>query len=506
MKESRKKTRDTIEFGDFQTPLELASQVCDLLIDLKVNPKTIIEPTCGKGNFIVAALEKFRRVESAVALDINNDYMDNLKDSLQQHPQIAGKTNLHFLNQDLLHTDWNQAFADIAEPVLVIGNPPWVTNSRLGAIAGNNLPKKSNFQAQKGYDALTGKSNFDISEWILIKACDWIQTRNAVLAMLCKTSTARKVLRYVWRNALHICEAAIYPIDAARHFDVTADACLFVLKAGQPSNVKKCPAYNGLSQNNPASAIGFIKGELVADVTKYEKWSRLDGCSHIKWRSGVKHDCSAIMEFTLDRDGLKNGLDQIVDIEQDTLFPFFKGSDIANGNLNKPARWVLITQHGIGEDTSAIKEQFPKTWNYLVAHADYLDKRKSSIYSNRPRFCLFGIGDYAFASWKVCIPALYKKLRFSILRPWQGKSPMLDDTCYYIPCKTEDEATILSEMLNSTPAGEFLTSLIFWDSKRPVTTAILHRLDLSAIAKELDMSNALQPYLEKTLLDFAVAT
>jgi hypothetical protein len=506
MKEIRKKSRSIIEFGDFQTPPELASQVCDLLIDCGVKPKTIIEPTCGKGNFLIAALEKFPTVKSAVALDINNDYLDDLKRSIKQLPQTKSKNKLRILNQDILHTDWNQSFSNIMEPVLVIGNPPWITNSRLGAMAGNNLPKKSNFQAQKGFDALTGKSNFDISESILIKACDWLQTKNAVLAMLCKTSTARKLLRYVWGNNLYIYDSAIYTIDANRHFEITADACLFVLKTGQPSNVKKCRVYNGLSQNNLVSTIGFVKGDLVADVIKYEKWSHLDGCSHIKWRSGVKHDCSSIMEFTRDYDCLKNGLGKIVNIEQDLLFPFFKGSDIANGNLDKPNRCVLITQHEIGEDTFAIKEQFPKTWNYLVKYADYLDRRKSSIYTGRPRFCLFGIGDYAFTPWKVCIPALYKKLRFSILPPCNGKPSMLDDTCYYIPCKTEDEAAVLSEMLNSKLAEEFFSSLVFWDSKRPVTTAILQRLDLAALAKELNMTHALQPYLEKTLLDFAAAT
>jgi len=32
-----------------------------------------------------------------------------------------------------------------------------------------NLPKKSNFQGLRGLDARTGKSNFDIAEWMLIR-------------------------------------------------------------------------------------------------------------------------------------------------------------------------------------------------------------------------------------------------------------------------------------------------------------------------------------------------
>ena len=32
-----------------------------------------------------------------------------------------------------------------------------------------------------------------------------------------------------------------------------------------------------------------------------------------------------------------------------------------------------------------------------------LDNRKSSIYNKRPRFSIFGIGDYSFSKWKVAI-------------------------------------------------------------------------------------------------------
>ena len=48
-----------IEYGDFQTPLELAQKVCQKLVELGVNPDVIVEPTCGVGNFIEAASASF---------------------------------------------------------------------------------------------------------------------------------------------------------------------------------------------------------------------------------------------------------------------------------------------------------------------------------------------------------------------------------------------------------------------------------------------------------------
>ena len=39
-------------FGDYQTPLNFANEVCLLLVNkYKTNPDVVIEPTCGIGNF-----------------------------------------------------------------------------------------------------------------------------------------------------------------------------------------------------------------------------------------------------------------------------------------------------------------------------------------------------------------------------------------------------------------------------------------------------------------------
>jgi hypothetical protein len=43
------KTANKVEFGDFQTPLELAREVCDLLQRLEIQPHIVVEPTCGLG-------------------------------------------------------------------------------------------------------------------------------------------------------------------------------------------------------------------------------------------------------------------------------------------------------------------------------------------------------------------------------------------------------------------------------------------------------------------------
>ena len=99
-----------------------------------------------------------------------------------------------------------------------------------------------------------------------------------------------------------------------------------------------------------------------------------------------------------------------------------------------------------------IKREAPRTWDYLQSHADRLDARASSIYRNRPRFSVFGVGPYSFAPWKVAISGFYKRLDFRCVGPVEDKPVVLDDTCYFLPCRTEHDARLLAELLNYSQA------------------------------------------------------
>ena len=52
-----------VEFGDFQTPAELADQLCRLLRERGLAPRAVVEPTCGTGAFVRAAGRSFEQVQ-----------------------------------------------------------------------------------------------------------------------------------------------------------------------------------------------------------------------------------------------------------------------------------------------------------------------------------------------------------------------------------------------------------------------------------------------------------
>ncbi len=486
------KTRRKIEFGDFQTPIELAREACSVLSKRGLSPSAVLEPTCGQGNFLVAALEIFPAISQAVGLEINGDYVNAARVAIQGGTPSADTRILH---QDFFMMDWRSIIAKLPDPLLVIGNPPWVTNSELGTLDSSNLPKKSNFHEHRGIEAITGKSNFDISEWMLIQGLEWIANRRGTMAMLCKTSVARKVLSHAWKRGNGLAVSDIYHIEASKHFGAAVDACFFIVSSSPSSPKFDCRVHRVLEHGRHSAIFGYRDGRLVANVSAYEQWKHLQGESPYKWRSGIKHDCAKVMEFRKENGHYRNGFNELIDLEDTCLYPLLKSSDIAKRRVAQPSRCMLVTQKAVGQDTNNIVRFAPKTWEYLNVHSELLDRRKGVIYKKSPRFSVFGVGEYSFAPWKVAISGFYKKVEFVVVGPADEKPVVLDDTCYFISCQAKEEAELLAGLLNSDAAKEFLSALIFWDAKRPITADVLNRLDIRALAREQDKEKAIDEHL-----------
>ena len=253
------------------------------------------------------------------------------------------------------------------------------------------------------------------------------------------------------------------------YFGVSVDACLFLTHTGKSDAAERATIYEGLSFATPVQTFGIVNGEMVSDVAAYQDLADLDGIEYRKWRSGVKHDAARVMELEPTSDGYLNDLNEHVELESDYVFPLLKSSDLANGRLT-PQRSILVTQTQVSDDTELIRSTAPKTWKYLMEHADVLDSRGSSIYAKRGAiFAVFGVGPYTFSPWKVAISALHKKLKFRVVGHMADKPILVDDTCYFFPCESEEEAEFFASILNSDVALRFLHSLVFFDSKRAVT-------------------------------------
>jgi hypothetical protein len=482
------------EYGDFQTPLSLARRVTALLRQAEKHVATVVEPTCGVGVFLKAAAESFGSSPHYRGFDINEDYVDKARTTLVE----LGSFDARVERCDFYSINWEAFFSQQVEPLLIIGNPPWITNAGMGTIGGSNLPAKSNRQGHTGLDAKTGKSNFDISEWMLLRLLSALKERQATMAVLCKTATARKVLRHAWLRGLRLSRASLHLIDAAAEFGVSVDACLLYARTGEANAEFTATLYPSLSFDDPLSTFGLSGGELISDLNAYKEVRDLDGKEHRKWRSGVKHDSAQVMELTKADGAFVNGFGETIELEEEYVFPLLKSSDIANGRL-QPTRFVLLPQRKVGDPTDEIRHRAPKTWRYLISHAEQLDNRGSSVYTGRARFSIFGVGDYSFSPAKVAISGFYKNVHFRALGSANGKPIVVDDTCYFLPCASENEASFFAELLNSAPAQQLLSSLVFKDAKRPITVDILRRIDFLKLAQRRGRLEEATEYLSPAL-------
>ncbi len=72
---------------------------------------------------------------------------------------------------------------------------------------------------------------------------------------------------------------------------------------------------------------------------------------------------------------------------------------------------------------------------------------------------------------------------------------MVDDTCYFIPCASEEEAVFVADLLNSKASVNFMKSLVFFDAKRPVNIDILKRIDIKKLAETANSTEKIIQYL-----------
>ena len=263
-----------VEFGDWQTPLALAQQVVQLLAKKGVAPRTVVEPTCGEGAFLQAAAEQWPQAR-LLGFELNPDYVERARE------KVAAAEDASVAYQDFFSANWDLVVRDAANPVLFLGNPPWVTSSTLGCFGGDNLPQKTNFKALKGLDAITGKGNFDVSEWMMLRLLGATMGAQSVIAMLCKTAVARRLLEACASERWHV-TGEMWMIDAKRHFDASVDAVLLVMhtSAKERGSVDLAwHVYPSIEASSPSGRVGVVDGVLTSDLDGYRETQRFAGPS-----------------------------------------------------------------------------------------------------------------------------------------------------------------------------------------------------------------------------------
>jgi hypothetical protein len=479
---------DRTEYGDFQTNQILANSVCQKLKEKGSNPKIIVEPTFGKGHFILAALDTFSDIEQLIGVEIYKPYCWQAKFSILDFflkNSELNKPYIHLHHESVFDYDFkNILIQNKAKEFLIIGNPPWVTSSDLTVLESTNLPKKSNFKQHSGLDAMTGKGNFDIGEFISLTLLRIFEKSHGHFAFLIKNSVVKNLIYDQKKNNYAITEIEKQNINASKEFNAAVEASLFVCRLNSPPQYF-CNEKDFYAQK-PFKTFGWKHQKFVSNLENYTENAFVDGLCPYEWRQGVKHDCSKIMEFERTNEQFINGNNDVFELEEDLVYGLLKSSDLKNPIINKSRKFTIITQRKVGQPTDYIGTSLPKTSHYLNKNKEIFAARKSSIYKSNPPFSIFGIGDYSFKPFKIAISGLYKQTAFSLIEPSNGKCLMLDDTCYLLGFEHRIDAVFTFLLLNSDASQGFLNSIIFWDAKRAITKDVLMRINLIELVHQTD--------------------
>ncbi len=480
------------EYGDFQTNAKLADQVSLKLLAKNINPKIIVEPTCGKGNFIIASLKNFKAIQFIYGVEVYKPYIWETKFGIVNFFLENPKNNkpaIFITHSDVFDFNFNKISKEHSKAeILIIGNPPWVTNSKLGSLNSSNLPRKTNFKKMRGLDAMTGKGNFDIAESITLKLIEAFQSMKGNLLLLVKNSVIKNIIFSQNKNQYRIAFFEKECIDSKKEFNVSVEASLFYCKLNSDPGLI-CKEFNFYDSTNSYLKFGWLNDKFVSNIDTYVFTKHIDGESHFVWRQGLKHDCSAIMELNKVNGHYVNGLNEEIKLEDGLVYGILKSSDLKNTVINQTRKFTIVTQKKVGQETRYIKSEYPKTYKYLIEHQENFNSRKSSIYLNKPLFSIFGIGDYSFKPYKVAISGLYKTFHFTLILPQNNKAVMLDDTCYLIGFEKIEYAVYTLILLNSETTVQFLQSVTFPDAKRTFTKDVLMRISLLALTKSVKQND-----------------
>lgn len=459
--------------GDFQTPVELARAIWKLLPEVDA----VIEPTVGTGSFLRAAPVESRRLPWR-CFDLSPQHVATTIETARR----LGFGDASIIEKDafaLSPADFAHLSPDTR--VLAVGNPPWVTSAGQAAASQVNLPEKRNRFGLKGLEALTGRANFDIAEAVLVTLLEALRAHSEVhLAFLMKRSAALRLARQLLGRPGYerFCFASI---ETRRHFGVGVEAGLLQFRrTATESSTNRVLLATRLGAAASSHA-GLVAGHFVEDLEAYKSVAHLEARGNaLVWRQGIKHDVARVLELKRRADGrLVNGYGELVDIEEESLYPFWKGADLAIER--GPSRLFPLYQETLAGPVRGLETRWPKLAEYLKQHRLAFAARRSRIYQGKGPYALFGVGKYLLAPYKVAVSGLHRRPRFCLLRPLDGRPSLIDDTSYLLPFTTEREAAVVCGFLGSDPVTAFLSCLVDRFAKRPYTKAVLERVRLPTL-------------------------
>lgn len=145
------------EYGDWQTGYEFARNVCLYLKGRGVAPEVIVEPTCGVGNFIAAAIDVFDTVKKVYGVEISKGYMDQTEQKLRKYQNGNRIVSHKLYNTNVFTFDFGEIVRENQQASILILGTPLGDKQRSGENRRNEFAGKRQHRPNQGDRSDHGK-------------------------------------------------------------------------------------------------------------------------------------------------------------------------------------------------------------------------------------------------------------------------------------------------------------------------------------------------------------
>jgi len=533
------------DLGEFFTPDWLAEKTMTMAGFNGAIDKTVFDPGCGSGVFLLAAATSkienhsslVNLLNSVIGCDLNPlgvlSARLNLLLLLSKHFKFPlPEVELPIFHYDsVFQTPHGNTNAASLQKILtggcdyLIGNPPWISWNCLPPVYRKRLenellPQYKLFDFH-GQLARLGHSNDDYLSTFTLVTVDRYLKQNGICSFIIKqpllTNVAGKTFRRfeIRRSSGEATPLRVIKVADLRDLDpfgIGNETAILVLEKGTPTaypidyDIWSKP--NGhleikTERAQPSEATEASSAWIVISsewrVTKF-----MEGDNPYEIRHGLKHDVAEVLivrmiEKNHERLRIQRMADDetTYEIEPDWVYPFLQPRHLKKWGSNGHF-YFLMPQRKAGEDNeNEIATRFPLTDVFLKKFAPQFAARRSKVFLNKPFYGLFGLGQYTHAPYKVCWVGLGFQPRFAVVEkiddPMLGPRTVVPDgTIYFMPFQQRDEAHFVCALLNSELVCKFLSARS-GKSKRGLSKKIVEQLALPKFNRDdgrhVDLAN-----------------
>ncbi len=488
--------------GEYFTPGWLVDLVLDRAGFHGRGAERLLDPMCGAGAFLVAAVRRLRGrspglpaaevvrlvqgidVDPAAVLLARAAYLIELA-----RGGLEGPVTVPVSLEDAIEGEGARRDFQV-----VAGNPPWIGWEALSKGARRRtraLWERHGLFAERGgkgsMGAILGKGKKDLAMLATCQAADRFLRDGGRLSFVITRSVFQSegagsgFRRFVLGDGTPLRVVSVDDFGRRRVFPGAASrAAVLTLEKGAPTVYPvRCflherpggpPGRAWAEPVDPAdptspwltgsrAAIRSARPRLGASAYRARAGAYSGGANGVYWLERLARGTGGLWRVrNLPEAGRREVAGVTVRLEAALLYPLLRARDVGPLRAAAPTAWVLLpqdTRRRRGLDETLMAARYPRALAYLRRFREDLAGRRdrgsrSLIEAGAAFYSVFSVGPETLSAWKVVWARIASRVAAAPVGPFEGRPVVPQETCTFVACGSREEACFLAGVLSSS--------------------------------------------------------